>query len=176
MMIAITKTCGACGRQLALENFNRDKSSKDGRDRRCRECGKANYQKYYKKNRNQVCEKRRAARAAAPEDYRRKQREWAKKNPGVYRRLRLKSKYGITEAQYNETLEEQNGVCAICGQEERRTRNKKRVSLSVDHCHESGEVRGLICYDCNTMLGMSRDDSEILEKGAEYLRNRSVHV
>ena len=62
-------------------------------------------------------------------------------------RYHLKYKYGLTPEDYDAKLIEQNGVCAICG----KPPNKRR--LHIDHCHETGRIRGLLCTGCNTRLG-----------------------
>lgn len=77
--------------------------------------------------------------------------------------LYLWNKFGITKAEYEEKLAGQDGKCAIC-----ICTSDKR--LAVDHCHETGQIRSLLCYKCNTMLGNANDRPEILEKAAEYLR------
>ena len=76
----------------------------------------------------------------------------------------LQTKYGITSDEYASMLNEQNGVCWICGGKS----GKKR--LAVDHDHKTGEVRGLLCKRCNRMLGYYRDNAESFEKAAVYLR------
>lgn len=76
----------------------------------------------------------------------------------------LKNKYGLDLDEYNTLLEEQDGVCAICGDE-----CPIHEHLSVDHDHETGEVRGLLCAHCNRMLGSARDDITVLARGIEYL-------
>lgn len=75
--------------------------------------------------------------------------------------------YGITSAQYDEMLESQDGVCAICGQEEQ----VKTRGLSVDHCHTTGEIRGLLCSFCNMALGLIKDDTQSLINAVKYLAN-----
>lgn len=90
-------------------------------------------------------------------------------NPDAYRGYRMKNKYGITLEQYNEMLERQNGVCAICEQDETRTARGIIRSLAVDHDHETGEVRGLLCASCNQILGFARDNPEVLRSAATYL-------
>lgn len=77
----------------------------------------------------------------------------------------LKQKYGITGAQYDEMNRSQDGQCAICGGE-----NDDGRPLHVDHDHETGDVRGLLCFRCNVMLGYARDDVMVLSSAAEYLR------
>lgn len=79
------------------------------------------------------------------------------------REYHLLTKYGINQDVYNEMLEAQNGVCAICGWE-----NTGR-SLNVDHCHATGRVRGLLCNRCNLGLGYYWSDPELLRKAADYL-------
>lgn len=73
--------------------------------------------------------------------------------------------YGITSSEYDEMLEAQNGVCAICGQDEQ----VKTRGLSVDHCHTTGKVRGLLCSYCNMGLGLFKDDTEVLINAVKYL-------
>lgn len=72
-------------------------------------------------------------------------------------------RYGLTEEQYGEMLARQGGVCAICD-----SAPGKRP-LAVDHCHESGEVRALLCDGCNAGLGMFKDNPELMAKAIEYL-------
>jgi hypothetical protein len=95
-------------------------------------------------------------------------RELYKKNPKVYREKRLKSVYGITIAQYDEIFNLQGGRCAICGGLD--TGNKNHHKLSVDHDHKTKKVRGLLCHPCNVVLGQAKDNPDILEAAAKYLR------
>jgi hypothetical protein len=66
---------------------------------------------------------------------------------------------------YNEHFENQKGLCAICGSSE----NGRYSHLSIDHCHSSGRIRGLLCNNCNRGIGLLRDKAELLRKAAEYL-------
>jgi hypothetical protein len=79
----------------------------------------------------------------------------------------LRSKYGITLEQYNKILKKQNGVCAICGEKETSKINK---ILSVDHCHNSKKVRGLLCAKCNKGIGLLKHNFKLLLKAAEYCK------
>jgi hypothetical protein len=79
-------------------------------------------------------------------------------------KAKLILRYGITPDQYKTMLDEQGGVCKIC-----KNICSFRGKLSVDHCHLTKVVRGLLCNECNNMLGRSKDNPEILRKGAEYL-------
>jgi len=83
-------------------------------------------------------------RAEHPEEYKRRNKSWYARNG---RGLHLKNTYGITAEDYNAMMERQGGVCAICGAPPSETR-----SLNVDHDHETGAIRGLLCTLCNTHL------------------------
>ena len=68
-------------------------------------------------------------------------------------------------------LADQNGVCAICGKDEpnEHGRTGKKFRLAVDHCHDTGVVRGLLCQKCNRASGLLKDDLTLLQKAMEYL-------
>lgn len=76
----------------------------------------------------------------------------------------LKAKYGLSLEDYTALLEKQGGRCAVCGTPPDGRR------LSVDHNHETGEVRGLLCLNCNTTLGKVGDSPEILMEAIAYLQ------
>jgi hypothetical protein len=82
----------------------------------------------------------------------------------------LERDYGIDKNEYDRMLEKQEGLCAICRIAESLTFNEKVVLLSVDHCHATGKVRGLLCRACNMAIGALRDDPKILDRAANYLR------
>jgi hypothetical protein len=79
--------------------------------------------------------------------------------------------YGLTLADYDEMNAEQDGVCAICGSE-----CVRRKELCVDHDHETGEVRDLLCMKCNLGIGQFNDDPDLLKKAVRYLRRHSIKV
>lgn len=79
----------------------------------------------------------------------------------------LKRQYGITVEYYLELLETQGYTCAIC--QTSKWGNKSHNSSCVDHDHHTGKVRGLLCNNCNTGLGMFKDDSHNLTKAIDYL-------
>lgn len=93
------------------------------------------------------------------------------------RRLQIMAAYGLTPADYDRMLAEQNGVCAICKQPETTVdpRSKRPyVRLPVDHDHATGRVRGLLCHRCNRAIGLLKDDIDLLKAAAAYLeRNRT---
>jgi hypothetical protein len=86
-------------------------------------------------------------------------------NPERTKNNDLKRMYGITLDEHTKMYEEQNGRCAICGNEG----NGKWKKLCVDHCHTTGKVRKLLCHHCNTALGLVGDNIGTLQAMVEYL-------
>ncbi len=72
---------------------------------------------------------------------------------------------------YLRLFEEQDGVCAICGEPETAVLRGRTLKLSVDHDHETGVIRGLLCHACNLGLGKFKDRVELLEKAIAYLED-----
>lgn len=99
-------------------------------------------------------------------------RRWREANPEKVqasgRRAHRKRTYGLTDAGYQTLLDNQNGLCAICKHPPNSGSLPLRV-LSIDHCHETGQVRGLLCSDCNLGLGRFKDSPERLKAAIEYL-------
>lgn len=77
---------------------------------------------------------------------------------------------GITVTEYFEMFRVQNGKCAICGISHLELTER----ISIDHCHETGNFRGLLCSCCNRLLGSARDNQNILENAIQYLKKREV--
>lgn len=98
---------------------------------------------------------------------------WQRENPDARaantRKSNLKKKYGITPEGYAEQLKKQGGGCAGCGVP---VDGKKQ--LAVDHNHETGKVRGLLCFHCNTILGKAGEDPQRLRALAGYLERGGV--
>ncbi len=98
-----------------------------------------------------------------------KQRRYRAKNARKVQSQKLKSAYGITLEDYEALLAEQEEVCAICKQPETATRRGKVLKLAVDHCAQSGEVRGLLCMNCNQGIGKFKHDASLLVAAVSYL-------
>lgn len=100
--------------------------------------------------------------------------DWQRKNPEKYSfqlwRFALKRKYNLTVEQYNEMFEKQNGLCAICFQPEKSLYKGKPYRLAVDHCHKSSNVRGLLCRDCNQILGKFEEDIQRFHNAIAYIK------
>ena len=82
----------------------------------------------------------------------------------------LLKNFSITRNKYNKMLELQNNVCLICGKPETHINNNGKINLlSVDHCHKTGKIRGLLCRRCNLTLGAINEDIKILKAAIIYL-------
>ena len=88
-------------------------------------------------------------------------------NPERTKNNDLKRLYGITLNDYNQMLTEQKHQCAVCGTTEPGGKHGK---FMVDHCHDTGKVRGLLCKSCNIALGEVGDNTQILQSMIEYLQ------
>ena len=80
-------------------------------------------------------------------------------------------KHGITLDEYEAMHDAQDSVCAICGQPETKTdpRRGKTFDLAIDHDHETGKVRALLCHGCNTALGLLKEDINLIDKLKAYI-------
>lgn len=77
----------------------------------------------------------------------------------------LQRNYGITLGEFNALNDAQRGLFAIC----KGTPSGGYLRLSVDHCHKTGVIRGLLCMHCNSLLGYAKDNSDILKTALRYL-------
>jgi Autographiviridae endonuclease VII len=116
-------------------------------------------QEYRAVNKEEINRKRRKRRATDPE-YREQDRARSRER---YRENHLKTKYGISLADYEAMLRRQGGVCGIC----KRKPGKRR--LCVDHDHKTGQVRGLLCGRCNSGNGFYGDDPRLTRAATAYL-------
>jgi len=141
------RTCTSCGEAKPLSEFWKDRSKKHGYTSKCKPYKTLIFNKY-RKDRGYDAK-----------------RYW--RNPQGERERHLVRKYGVTQAEYDALLNKQNGCCAICG----RTQLK---AFDIDHDHATGRIRGLLCTNCNRMVGHAHDDAERLEKAAAYLRENTI--
>lgn len=152
------KTCTKCKVEKEIEKFAR-RSGKNRHLRQswCHSC--TNKSASGAPSRSPAAQRRYAARHRAD-------------NPDSVRDYRLRSKYGITLEQYNEMLARQSGGCAICSTLPSIIHAGETVSsLSVDHDHTTGRVRGLLCHPCNMAIGLFKDNVDRLRSAAAYLED-----
>ncbi len=95
-------------------------------------------------------------------------KQWDINNPSKMREYSLKHAYGLSVADFNNILVAQDYKCAIC------KTDLTKLRPNVDHCHASGQIRGILCTFCNTLLGNAKDSLEILQKAIEYLNHFKV--
>jgi hypothetical protein len=99
--------------------------------------------------------------------YREENREYFKKYFKDNGQKYLLKKYGITKEEYYNMYAEQGGRCKICGTHQSELNRR----FAVDHNHENGQIRSLLCNSCNVAIGHLRDDPKIVEKARKYLDN-----
>lgn len=162
------KTCTKCKLEKPLEAFSKSTQRKSGYLNSCKECDNK------KKQANNA-----ALRELDPEAYLQKRRDYFQtykqrhpdKIKDADRRRSLMAKYGITPEEYDTLLEAQGGTCAVC------PATPGRKSLAVDHDHNCcpGQktcgkcIRGLLCQNCNTALGLLGDEKERIMNLIKYL-------
>jgi hypothetical protein len=165
---ADTKVCSSCELAKPSNEFHRNKSTPDGISYHCKACSSARYRRHYKVNSEAILERNRRWREENREsDLQAKRRRYQENREEASRRgraNRLRMNYGMTEADYEALLSTQGGTCAIC-----RTPPTGGRRLHVDHDHEDGAVRGLLCSNCNRGIGYLRDDVANLLAAANYL-------
>lgn len=149
------KKCKRCGVTKPLDEYSWY-NVKGLRPRsKCKVCRAEEQREYRNKNHAKVL------------DTQRKSHEKHKQKRSAKRIERI---YNITEEQHNSLLEEQNHCCAIC----KTDSPMGRGTWHVDHCHETNEVRGLLCSKCNAGLGFFNDNIESLKNAITYLETTSI--
>lgn len=145
-----TKTCRTCSQTKPVEEFTVS-SRAYGRiyyASDCKECCRSKHKKRWSSMSKEERQTRNAVGNAKKE---------------YHKNYRLITKYGITLEQFNIMYQEQQGQCAICSIQVPDSK------ICVDHNHNTGQVRQLLCHNCNVLLGHAFEDPSLLTKCAEYL-------
>ncbi|MFE1789575.1 endonuclease VII domain-containing protein [Streptomyces sp. NPDC059525] len=180
-MLGAGKQCPRCGLVKPLEAFASNKAMRDGLQCYCRPCAAEYHQQRQKAKGKNV-----RPRVEAPEGYKYCRRcgeikphsEWDRNktaSDGLSTRCKacraiesraahLKRAYGMTEAERDEMVAAQGGLCCIC---------LKAPAVHVDHCHETGRVRGVLCFNCNSAIGKLGDDPDTLRRAISYLEGHA---
>lgn len=148
MLTLSFKRCSCCGEVKPTTEFTNlnIKGKKWGFHSYCKECKNKKYKKYYLDN-PEKCKK-------------------------LVRNRILKNRYGLTTEDLEKMLRDQDNKCAICGRElflHGASVDKNKIAC-VDHNHETGEVRGLLCDKCNRGLGYFKDNTDYLLSAVSYLK------
>jgi hypothetical protein len=173
-----TKICRTCTQELPISDF------REGR-RRCIRCEEKTYAENWASKTHIVCNKcgvekltseyykgHKRCKDCYSKDYKNKRPSYDNKKDYM-----LKYTYGedFGLEQYKNLLQEQNEVCAICLNPNTNGR-KDSNNLYVDHDHNTGKVRGLLCSNCNRMLGMVGDNISTLTNAVKYLKKHKTNV
>lgn len=163
-------------KQRAVDAQERIKRMTPEQRERHRQQGREKAARYAAKHSAKISAKRKTPEA---KKYQREyQREWAAAHPEkrkewwdrwfetMGREQKLQKLYGMSVPDYMSLLDKQGGLCALCG----KPPKKNGRPLHIDHCHETGRVRGILCFTCNGSLGHLGDTVEALEKVMRYLR------
>ena len=107
----------------------------------------------------------------------RQKNRWSSRSPKKRLEQHLKYKYSLTINELMGELAKQNNCCAICEIQlpDLMVYNNRRRGYAIDHNHETGKFRGILCLKCNSMLGMACDNVEILYKASVYLNERGSY-
>lgn len=156
------KKCTKCKVTKPLEKYGVDKTTKDGYRYSCKDCYNKQQREYAKNNKEKIRERNARKKESRKAYYQSEQGIKSSRNS------HLKRNFGITLDEYENLSKKQNHVCKICGGKETQYRNRV---LSVDHNHTTGEIRGLLCSNCNRALGLFKDKIENLINAVKYLKN-----
>ncbi len=166
-----TKQCSRCDRDLPVDAFYVRKTRTSGYSCHCKKCT-CEYARDYgsknKKRRNKSAKRRYHANSSKQKA---RAKTWRENNAERRRNAYLKRRFGITLADYNMMLENQEHRCAGC-----RREFSAALIPAVDHCHSTGNVRGLLCSFCNRGIGLMYDDPSTLLRLIDYLKRGSSTV
>ena len=143
------KQCSACKKELPFSDFYPDKRMKLGLQSQCKKCARE-----WHRDR--------------PEYIRTKNAAWKGKNPRYMRDWQRKKKFGLTKEQVDQIRNSQNGLCAGC------LTSLADAKECLDHDHLTGRIRGLLCNDCNLVLGRAKDSTETLLRLVNYLTRKEA--
>ncbi|MER7046317.1 endonuclease VII domain-containing protein [Streptomyces jumonjinensis] len=180
-----SKRCTGCEQILPLASFAADGNRRDGLQVRCRQCV-AEYSAVYYRRRREAIGKTVREKVDVPPGRKlcracgeiKPHSDWhrnARASDGLSTRCKacravrgradhLKRQYGITVAERDGMVADQMGICCIC---------LAAPAAHVDHCHKTGKVRGVLCFNCNSAIGKLGDNPDTVRRAAAYLEGNS---
>lgn len=154
-----------CGEAKPLDQFYKAEGTRDGVRGECIDCAKVVRRQWYEANKDKAVEAARRWQQRNPERtaaYREEYRNRPERKRAM-RDRHYRMTYGISADDFDALLAGQGGVCAICDVPD---------PAHLDHDHRTGEIRGILCVNCNQGLGKFGDDLAVLERAVAYLRGR----
>ena len=148
------KVCTKCKNEKPLTEYYNRKKAIDGKRGECRSCSAYASRSWQQANPEKARETRRKA-----------QRALLSRNPQYQANAARKHLYGITSEQFTELLILQDHGCAICA----KSATIQGKALAVDHCHDTGKIRGLLCDVCNRAIGLFKNNAAYLQSAVKYL-------
>lgn len=175
-----SKGCTKCRKVRPISFYCKSKKAADGLSSFCKVC-RTTYQRNWKRNNTSKTKKyRRKHYVKNADKCNARTTSWRIRNPDKYKkseRIRhLRAKYKISLEDYNKLFVAQKGVCAICKRLDASKAASELAPLCVDHCHETGKVRGLLCHKCNRDLA-SIENEKFLAESLTYLeQHKSIDL
>jgi cupin superfamily acireductone dioxygenase involved in methionine salvage len=159
------KTCPQCKKIKNVAEFCKDKYKVDKLKSICKECQKEIDKKQYIRDREKELKNSKKNNKEKP-DY---VKNWRKENKELCCEYSDKYRYKLKKSEIEEIRKRRKfDKCMICGVTAEQSRFKR---LCIDHNHENKEIRGFLCDNCNTALGLFKDSIKILEEAKKYLEN-----
>lgn len=148
------KRCSQCGviKEITI-GFFKNKRNKNGYSSICKSCDYIKQKEYKEKNIERLRIRNRAYYLANKDKKVEYERNW-----------RMMKRYGITFADKERMYAQQKGKCLICND------GGDLKKIHIDHNHQNGKVRGLLCYQCNSAIAFLKEDISILQKAIDYLK------
>jgi hypothetical protein len=152
------RTCKVCNEKKSIDRFQEY-------GYQCRECRTEKQRAYYASLPPETAEERKKKNEYLAK-WRLKNADKVKEQSRV---KHLRRKFNLSPEQYDIMSKAQKNVCAIC-QEKCET----EMNLAVDHCHTTGKIRGLLCKNCNTAIGLFKEDIDNMLRAIEYIKSHKL--
>ena len=166
------KFCYKCLQYLPLKLFSPSKRGAHGLQSRCKICRNKTSVIYNSLNKDKIKKKYNENIEFIRKRDVGRNNTITKNGLTSARERTIKTRYKITAEEYLQMIEDQDNKCAICRKEETaKSRYGGIRALNIDHHHESGRVRGLLCTRCNQAIGLLKDDIELFKNTVDYLTN-----